>query len=92
MNIDNTVKTKKKSKWAPEYDRKYWMDRVQGITGLSISSIFVYYGIKENMPFFTVAGALVATDGAGDLITGYHHYVGQKAIEGYQYLKSRLKK
>ena len=77
--------------WKPLDDKKSWLHRTQGITGLVLAGIFEYVGFKYEIPFLKVAGLFFAADGLGDLITGYHHYVGQKAIESAKYLKNKFR-
>ncbi len=77
--------------WKSDYT-KDWKHRAQGLTGLLLSGIFCYGGIKYNMPLVTAGGTLLAIDGLGDTITGYHHYCGQKAIEGIKYIANKIRK
>lgn len=86
--MENTIE---KKVWAPEYDKKSWMHRAQGVTSLMLSSFFGYFGMKYNMPLVEAGSVLFFMDGTGDLITGYHHYCGQKAIEGVEYLIKKIK-
>ena len=65
--------------------------RLQGTAGLALSGIFGYAAIKFNDPMLGVASTLFAIDGLGDVITGYHHYCGQKAIEGIKYITNKTR-
>jgi hypothetical protein len=71
---------------------KDWKHRAQGLTGLVLSGLFYYGGIKYNMPLVTIGATLFAIDGLGDTITGYHNYCGQKAIEGIKYITNKIRK
>jgi len=73
-------------------NRKDLINRLQGTAGLLLSGLFGYAGIKYNAPLLTVGGTLFAIDGLGDVITGYHHYCGQKAIEGIKYVTKKIGK
>ncbi len=70
---------------------KDWRCRAQGLAGLVLSGIFLYNGIKYNEPIITAGGVLFGIEGVGDAITGYHHYCGQKAIDGVKYIIKKIK-
>ena len=72
--------------------RKDWKHRVQGLAGLTLAGIFGYIGIKYDLPLLKVGGVMFAIDGLGDTITGYHHYCGQKTIEGIKYVTNKIRK
>jgi hypothetical protein len=66
--------------------------RLQGTAELALSGIIGYAAIKFNDPMLGIGSALFAVDGFGDVITGYHHYCGQKAIEGVKCLINKTRK
>lgn len=88
-NIDAKVK---ENIWAPKDNFKDNICRVQGATALAISGFFGYIGIKYDIDLAKIASVIFGLDGTGDLITGYHHYVAQKTIEGIKYLTNTIRK
>ena len=71
---------------------KNWKHRGQGLAEVVTSGIFLYEGLQEpvSLPLI-IGGTLLAIDGVGDAITSYHHYCGQKVIEGIKYINRRIK-
>ncbi|MEK6833033.1 MAG: hypothetical protein AABY32_03210 [Nanoarchaeota archaeon] len=77
--------------WETDYT-KNWKHRAQGLAGITLAGISIGVGLKEpeSIPLI-VGGTLLAIDGLGDIITGYHHYCGQKAIEGIKYISNKFR-
>lgn len=75
----------------PDYTKDK-LHRVQGLLGLALSGIFGYAAIKYDAPVLGVGSVCFAIDGLGDIITGCHHYCGQKTIEGIKYITNKIGK
>ena len=73
-------------------ERQSLENRAQGGLFLALGGLFGYFGIKENLPIEIVGGAIVAAEGASDLITGYSQYLIRQVVGWIGYLIERLKR
>jgi len=87
-SVEKIVIDNKRNLLEPRENKKIWMHRAQGAIALSLGGIFV----EADCYLTKIGGILFLIDGVGDLTTGYHHYVFQKAYEGVEYLINKIRK
>ncbi len=72
-------------------NRSRTQNRIQGLLALAMAGIFLPIGIREKFTPLILGGGAFLIDGATDLITGYHHYLGVRAYEGICSLIKRIR-